>query len=867
MSSNDRKNSDSNKGILRSIGKTFAYYFDILYRVLKGLVGIIVVLFLFVGALAGGTVIGYFASLVEGTPMPTYAEMSEQVNNYNSKSTLYYADNSVINDLRSDLIRTPVPLENISPLIINAVIATEDEHFSEHEGIVPKALIRAGIQEVMNAPLVTGGSTITQQLIKQQILSAEVTHSRKAVEILYATHLENSFDKDEILEAYLNVSPFGRNNLGQNIAGIEEAARGIFGVPASEVTLPQASYLAGLPKSPISYSPYTQNGTIREDLTEGLNRQGEVLYSMFREGYITEDSYQAALNYDVTQDFIVSTEDDMERYSRSYVYDLIEEEARDLFIRYYMQEDGLSEERIDEIMVSSEFLKREDLTAEQQSLHQTNLSVKNDYYQLADAQMRNGGYDIYSTIDPVIHNALEQQVNASQDSFGIPQTFTYADGSEAVLEVQIGGALVENETGRVLAFIGGRDYEDSNFNRAFDMRRQNASAIKPLITYGPALAENYITPATMIHDSEVVVKQEGQEDHAIGNASGFRNEFGSARRWLAISQNTPNTKIFLGMQEDNVDYAKYVRAMGVGPEVLQDHELYYPSTSIGGTSYGLTPTELAAAYAMIGNKGVYNEPFVIDRIVDSTGNIIYQHEGNPVRVWSEDSNYLLYDMLRDVTGPNGTTPYLDDLLSFNVDLASKTGTSEYTEDVWYAGVTPSVTLATWMGHDELITILGDYPTDRNVRIWAQLMNTVYNVKPDILGVGQRFEEPADGSVISSSVLEATGMKPGTVELPNNRSVRVSGDTKTELFKRDNIPGTTEYDFSIRAKPEELRNFWNRYVDSQRPNRRNNRRNNDDDDDENEDDNDNNDSDGNNEESAENNSNDNDSASDEEEDSD
>lgn len=864
MSSNDsnnKRNPDSNKDVLRSIGKTFAYYFDIFYGVVKGLVGILIVLFIIIGALAGGTVIGYFASLVEETPMPTYAEMSEQVNNYNSKSTLYYADNSVINDLRSDLIRTPVPLEQISPLIINAVIATEDENFTEHEGIVPKALIRAGIQEVMNAPLVTGGSTITQQLIKQQILSPEVTHSRKAIEILYATHLENSFEKDEILEAYLNVSPFGRNNLGQNIAGIEEAARGIFGVPAAEVTLPQASFLAGLPKSPISFSPYTQNGLIKEDLTEGLTRQGEVLYSMFREGYITEEAYQAALNYDVTQDFIVSSEDDMERYSRSYVYDLIEEEARNLFIMYFMREDGLSEERIKEIMISSELLKQTKfLTPENTTLYQANVSVKNEYLELADSEMRNGGYDIYSTIDPVVHNAIEQRVLELQDSLGAPQvvTFTTEDGEtgETVYPVQLGGTFIENETGRVLGFVGGRDYELSNYNRAFDMRRQNGSTIKPLITYGPALAENVITPATMIHDSAVIIKEPGQEDHEIGNASGIRGEFGSARRWLAISQNTPNTKVFLEMRDNGVDYAKYIRAMGIGPEAIPDEELYYPSTSIGGNTYGMSPTEMSGAYAMIGNKGVYNEPYVIERIVDSSGEVIYQHEPNPVRVWPEDANYLLYDMLRDVTGENGTTPYLHDALNFNVDLASKTGTTDETRDVWYAGTTPKVTFATWMGYDgNELSLLGDYPTDRNVRIWADIMNTVYSVKPEIMGAGEIFEEP-DG-VVEESVLAATGMKPGNVELPNNRTVRVSGDTKTEIFRRENVPKTTEYDFSIGAKPEELRGFWSRYADSQRSNRRNNRRNNNDDEDNDNDDSDNDDND--------NDDNDNDESSSDEED--
>ena len=706
MSSNDSNNNTSRKKKKRGgrgYSKVFAYYFDIFFSVAKGLFSMLVVLLLIGGALVGGGVIGYFASLVQDIPIPTHAEMETQVYDYDKKSTLYFADNSEITDLRSDLLRTPIPLDQISPLIINAIVATEDENFYDHEGIVPKALIRAGIQEVMNAPMVTGGSTITQQLIKQQILSAEVTHSRKAVEILYATHLENSFEKDEILEAYLNVSPFGRNNLGRNIAGIEEAAQGIFGVSASEVNLPQAAFLAGLPKSPISYSPYYQDGTIKEDLSEGLNRQADVLYSMYREGYLTEEVYQSARAYDVTADFLVPSEEDFNRVARSYVYDLIEEEARDLFMRRFMSEDGLSEERINEIMLGDELLTL-NTPADLAAAYQANEAVKNSYYDTADSEMRNGGYDIYSTIDPVVHNAVERRVSEIQGSLGTTRTdpTTNNEGETVNIEypVQISGSLIENATGRVIAFIGGRDYEFSNHNRAFYARRQTGSTIKPLIVYGPALAENFITPATIIPDTQLLVPHMVTDTHEIFNVGRTTNDWGDARRWLHVSQNIPNTKIYMAMQDENIDLQSYMRSMGFGPDAISDNEFVNASTSLGGHSGGPTPTELAGAYAMIGNKGQFNDPYVIERIVDSNGEIIYQKEIDPVQVWDEDANYILYDMMRGVANTsNGTAAVIPGLLNFNVDLASKTGTTDDSADVWYAGTTPKVTLTTWMGYD------------------------------------------------------------------------------------------------------------------------------------------------------------------------
>src|SRR5699024_595204 len=166
---------------------------------------------------------------------------AEQINNYNEKSTMYYAGGEIISDLRSDLLRTPVTLDEISPILVNALVATEDEYFFDHEGIVPKAVARALVQDLTESGS-SVGSTLTQQLIKQQLIGGEVSHERKANEILLALHLESHMEKDEILESYLNVSPFGRNNKGQNIAGVEEAAQGIFGVKASEVTLPQAAF-------------------------------------------------------------------------------------------------------------------------------------------------------------------------------------------------------------------------------------------------------------------------------------------------------------------------------------------------------------------------------------------------------------------------------------------------------------------------------------------------------------------------------------------------------------------------------------------------------------------------------------------------
>ena len=264
---------------------------NIAFGVFQSLTTFIVVLLLLLAALGVGIGAGYFAYLVEDTEIPSKAILQSELGNITETSKLVYADNSEISKIQTDLMRTAVPSDQISPLLKTAIISTEDEYFERHNGYVPKAVLRALFSEATGIGS-SGGSTLTQQLVKQQILTDETTFKRKANEILLAAQVEKHFSKNEIISMYLNVSPFGRNNKGQNIAGVQEAAKGIFGVNAKDVNLPQAAFIAGLPQSPITYSPYTNTGSLKEDLSAGLNRKDVVLFSMYRENKITKQQYE-----------------------------------------------------------------------------------------------------------------------------------------------------------------------------------------------------------------------------------------------------------------------------------------------------------------------------------------------------------------------------------------------------------------------------------------------------------------------------------------------------------------------------------------------------------------------------------------------
>src|SRR5699024_2685519 len=252
----------------------------------------VILFFLLIGFISiffiGGIGAGYFASLVKDEPIRSYESMEKDIYNYEETSKMYFDNDVYIGDIKSDMHREESDLEDVSDLIIQATKATEDQNFDEHNGVVPKAIVCAVMQEAMDTDVKTGGSTLTQQLIKNQLLTNEVSFDRKAKEILLAMRLENFFTKDQILEAYLNIIPYGREASGQNIAGIETAAQGVFGIDAKDVNLPQAAYLAGLPQSPSAYTPFKNQGGIKDEaaLETGINRMNTVLKRMYDEEYI-----------------------------------------------------------------------------------------------------------------------------------------------------------------------------------------------------------------------------------------------------------------------------------------------------------------------------------------------------------------------------------------------------------------------------------------------------------------------------------------------------------------------------------------------------------------------------------------------------
>ena len=723
----------------------------------------------FIGGLLGaGIVFGYAVSLFDKVSVPPTEDLLKQVNDISSISEIRYADGSMIGAVESDLLRTSVASDAISENLKQAIVATEDEHFADHNGVVPKAVIRASLGNFIGLGSSSGGSTLTQQLIKQQVVGDAPTLARKASEIVDALALERAMSKDEILATYLNVAPFGRNNKGQNIAGAQQAAKGIFGVDASQLTIPQAAFIAGLPQSPISYSPYEATGELKseKDLELGIKRSKDVLYNMYRTGALSQEDYETYKAYDIKQDFLPA--ENVNITAKGYLYFTALDEATDLMYDYLVKKDN----------VSAQELKNE--------------SIQKSYRELAEKEIQNGGYRITTTIDKAIHTAMQNAATnygyLLNDSTGQPE---------------VGNVLMDNQTGAILGFVGGRDYQSNQNNHAFDTKRSPASTTKPILVYGIAIDQGLMGSASILSNYPTKFSN--------GNPIMHVNSAGTAmmplKEALNYSWNIPAYWTYRMLREKGVDVRSYMEKMGY----------YIPEYGIESLPMGggieVTVAQHTNGYQTLANNGVYHKKYMISKIEKTNGEVIYEHKDEPVQVYSKATATIMQSLLRDVISSRLTTSFQNDLASINPRLASadwigKTGTTNEEADMWLMVSTPRLTLGGWVGHDDNSPLAqGAYY--RNAKYMAHLVNAIQQASPSAWG-SERFN--LDSSVTSSQVLKSTGEKPGKVTI-NGKEVEVTGETVTSYWANKAGAPTTTYKFAIGGSDSDYQNAWSSILGS------------------------------------------------------
>ena len=744
----------------------------ILGSILVAIKGILNTLFIlgFIGGLFGaGVALGYGVALFDKAKVPQSEDLVKQVKNISSISEIVYADGSVIASIESDLLRTSVSSQEISDNLKKAIIATEDEHFLEHKGVVPKAVIRATLGTFAGLGSSSGGSTLTQQLIKQQVVGDAPTLARKATEIVDALALERNMSKDEILTTYLNVAPFGRNHKGQNIAGAQQAAEGIFGIDANKLSIPQAAFLAGLPQSPITYSPYENTGELKsdEDLELGLKRAKDVLYNMYRTGALTKEEYDQYKDYNLKQDFLPSGT--VNAVSRDYLYFTAMSEATDRMYDYLVQQDN----------VSSQELKNE--------------SIQKAYHERAEQELSNGGYKITTTINKKIHNAMQNAVanygRLVDDSTGQPE---------------VGNVLMDNKTGAVLGFVGGRNYQTNQNNHAFDTKRSPASTTKPLLAYGIAIDQGLMGSASILSNYPTKFSN--------GNPIMYVNSPGTGMMTLGealnYSWNIPAYWTYRMLREKGVDVKGYMEKMG-----YEIPEYGIESLPMGG-GIEVTVAQHTNGYQTIANNGVYHQKHVISKIESSDGRVIYEFQDKPAQVYSKATATIMQSLLREVISSRITSSFQTDLASINSSLAradwiGKTGTTNEDENMWLMLSTPRLTLGGWLGHDDNRPMAKGAGHYRNAKYMAYLVNAIQQAEPGVWG-NERFN--LDSSVTQSQVLRSTGQKPGKVSV-NGKTVDLSGATVTSYWANKAGAPTTSYHFAIGGSEADYQNAWSSIIGS------------------------------------------------------
>ncbi|MEQ8200239.1 MAG: PBP1A family penicillin-binding protein [Syntrophomonadaceae bacterium] len=539
---------------------------------------------------------------------------------------LYDREGNLFNTLHGAENRVDISLEQAPPELIQAFIATEDRDFYGHHGINIKGIVRAVLRNFQVGDMTgQGASTITQQLARSSFLTNDKNWERKIKEMFLAFKIEATYSKDEILEMYLNKIYFGAGAYG-----VQAAAHTYFGKDVSELSLPEASMIAGLAQSPSYYNPFSNMESAR-------NRQKQVLNSMVNAGYI--DSAQADQAYETP---IVLAKTQEVQTSHGFYTDAVIDEASAI------------------------------------------LSQNQDYGG-NDSVIYTAGLRIFTNLNPGLQDYAEEYFkNASNFPSGIK------DGPQ----VQVGMAVVDSSNGGVLAIMGGRKYEQMRgFNRATSAYRQPGSSIKPLTVYAPALEQGYM-PSTTLNDAPISYNT-ANGVWKPANYDGVYRGYITMRTAVKYSVNT-----FAVQMEDKVG-TKHGFDMGraLGLSLIDtpgSNDLNLAALGLGGLTKGVTPVQMAGAYAAFSNGGFYNQPHFINRIENMSGVTIYEFQPDSQRVMSLETSWLMNNMLQTVVDSGtGTRAKLA-----NIPTAGKTGTSEEMTDIWFCGVTPRYAAAIWMGFDE-----------------------------------------------------------------------------------------------------------------------------------------------------------------------
>jgi len=664
-----------------------------IFTVIKSLIVFLLVLGCAIAGLAGGAVFGYVK-----TAEPITKEQLGQTT-FNKTTFIYDSKGNVIQKLTGkDNMDSEWILDKDAPLFLkNAIIAIEDERFESHCGIDMQGILNAGIGFVKSIftgsdGATRGGSTITQQVVKNITQNDRRSLERKVQEWYIAVKLEREhLEKWQILELYMNISYWGNS-----CTGVQSASKKYFGKPVQELSLAQCALLAGITKYPGTYNPFTENGR-----TKAKERQVTILYKM-RELNMIDD---AQLEQAVAEDLKYAPKSQSQKVTsvQSYFVDQVISDVR----KALMEEKNMSS------------------TIAYQTIY-------------------GGGLKIYTTMDPDIQASMDQ---VFQDDEYFPLVNETAE--RQFEHPQAAMAIVDVQNGQVRALYGGYGKKEASntLNRASSslMQRQPGSSIKPIAVYAPAIDLEIITPATVIDDIPVymLTGKDAEREYPV-NYDNKHDGLTSVRNGLKNSVNVVAAKIWRDMllPDNSIEYLKKVG-------IDRENEKYI-SLVLGGLEKGVNPLQMAAAYVPFAHKGMYYSPTTFTLVTYSDNKELLNRKAPDYTIaYSEQTAFIMADMMKEVTlGRTSPFPHSGTAAAYvnektvGMTVAGKTGTTTLNIDKWFVGYTPYYAAATWYGYDntgsEPITLkTAEY--NQAMKIWAAVMQKVHKDLPD-----KDFDEkPAD----------------------------------------------------------------------------------------------------------------------------
>ncbi len=704
------------------------------YSVLKIALGAVATV-LIIGAVCGLVFVWTLGDYLEGEILPQAGVQLEGFD-LNEPSYLYYVDSDgniqVLQKLYADVKREWVSYEDIPKNLINATVTIEDHRFFEHQGVDWFTTIKACVNMFVGSGDQFGGSSITQQLIKNLLLmqdegADDVTVQRKVLEIFRATEFERRYDKTVVLEWYLN-----KIYLGNRCEGVKAAAAKYFGKELEHLTAAECACIISITNNPSLFDPY------REKLdSKGLTgmeqneiRRVNTLYMMREYGYLTEEEYQEALAQElVLKDGIDPADrvadcqnEECAYHGKVSTFELRDDGAYYCPVCANKTEIGVNASKT----VYSWFVESALLDVAKRMAADAGMEWNDETKDLYIELISNGGYHIYTTLNMDVQTAVDNIYNNLDE---IPDT-------ASIQQLQSGVVIIDNATGDIVAMSGGVGEKEIFFayNRA-EVNLQPGSSIKPLTVYGPAFELGVITPATIQKDMPLYYNMDpdNPEERIGAYPKNFnRYDYAYRRNILDGLTQSYNTIALHTLDSIGLEYSYSFAKEKFGLSSLTEKhitsdgrvltDIAYSPLGMGAPTHGASVREMATAYASFANGGVYRESRTYTKVYNSDGQVVLTNDQDSRQIISQKTtDYMSYCLSNVVKAGSGGSAKVD-----GHDTAGKTGSTMSNKDRWFCGYTEYYTAAVWCGYDvpEVITLVGNGQNPA-CRLFKKVMNPIH----------------------------------------------------------------------------------------------------------------------------------------------